>query len=117
MQASDFRYVRVTYTVTASGGDDLIRLDRLHVSIASQTVNEFTALTLNASDVIGTPYACTQPFLDVVSATATPLSSPAIALLNVIIDDSGPTAYIYVQAWNASNVRCGGTVSLNIGGY
>ena len=117
VQASDFRYVRVTYTVTASGGDDLIRLDRLHVSIASQTVNEFTALTLNASDVIGTPYACTQPFLDVVSATATPLSSPAIALLNVIIDDSGPTAYIYVQAWNASNVRCGGTVSLNIGGY
>ena len=117
VQATSVRYVRITYTVSAAGGDDLIRFDRIHVVIGTATVNEFGALTLNASDAGGTPYICNKSFLDIVSAVATANNSSNIRTINTIISDSVTPQIVYVQAWDSSNARTGGTVSLNIGGY
>lgn len=116
-QATNLRYVRVTYSVTALGGDDLVRLDRIHVTVSTSTVNEFGSLTLSASDVAGTPYICNVEFLDIISAVATPNNSANIKTINVIISDSTNPSRVFVQAWDYSNNRTGGTVSINIGGY
>lgn len=116
-QAKYFRYIRVTYSVDGSEGDDLIRIDRLHVSVNSSSVTEYASLVLDQSDQNGTAYTCTKSFLDIVSAIATPLNSENISKINVIIDDNTSVAKIMVQAWDSSNNRTGGTVSLNIGGY
>lgn len=116
-QATSIRYVRVTYLVTASGKDDLMRIDKLHVAVSTSTVNEFGTLTLSSTDAIGTPYTCTKSFMDIVSALATPSGSANINKINAIISDSVSPQIIYIQAWDSSNNRTGGTVSLNIGGY
>ena len=117
VQAINLRYVRVTYTVTCSSGDDLIRFDRIHVVVGTSTVNEFGSLTLNSSDAGGTPYTCNKSFLDIVSAVVTANNSSNIKTINTIISDSVTPQIVYVQAWDSSNNRTGGTVSLNIGGY
>lgn len=123
--ATNFRYVRVTYSVSGSGGDDLIRLDQVHVVVKSEEKSEFAAITLNASDTNGTAYTTTKGFLDVVSAVFAP-SNPSlgtasgIAKWNVYIDDSAAPATpakVYVMAWDSSNNRVSGSGTLNIGGY
>jgi hypothetical protein len=117
LQASQCRYVRVTYLVASAGGDDLIKLSPPHVVVSSEEKAEYGNLVLNASDAAGTLYTCTKSFLDIVSAIATANNSPSIAKINVIIDDSTSVSKVYVQAWDLSNARCGGSVSLQIGGY
>ena len=114
--ASQVRYVRVTYSVTASGGDDLVRLDRVHVTVAASEQSEFATLALNAGDAAGTVYVCTKQWLDIVSVSVTAQGSSNIAKTNAIIDDSTSPAKVYVQAWDSSNNRTGGTVSLIMGG-
>ncbi|WP_310646845.1 phage tail protein, partial [Limnohabitans sp.] len=125
VQVSQVRYVRVTYSVTAVGGDDLVRLQRVHVVVSSEEKSEFAALTLVSSDANGTAYTTTKNFSDVVTAVFSPTpttlggTSP-IAKWNVYIDDSAaPTtpAKVYVMAWDAANNRVSGAGSLQIGGY
>lgn len=115
--ASSVRYIKVTYSVSATGGDDLVRIDRIHVLVSSSTANEFGALILNPGDIKGTPYYCSKEFLDIVSAVATANNSENIYRINTIISDTESPQIVYVQAWDSSNNRTGGTVSLNIGGY
>jgi hypothetical protein len=117
LQATKCRYVRVTYSITSSGGDDLIKLSPPHVVVSSEEKAEYGSLVLNASDASGTLYTCNKSFLDIVSAIATANNSPSIAKINVIIDDSTSVSRVYVQAWDSSNNRCSGSVSLQIGGY
>ena len=117
VQATNVRYLRITFTVNSAGQDGLVRLDRVHVVVSSESRSEVASLALNAGDVIGTLYSCNTPFLAVLAAVASPLSSSNIAKLNVIVDTTTSVAKIYVQAWDVSNARCGGTVSLSIGGY
>jgi hypothetical protein len=61
-------------------------------------------------------YVCTKSFLDVRTVQATPLGSSNIARLNCIVDDSVLPAKVYVQAWDTTNTRTSGTVSLYISG-
>lgn len=117
VQATNIRYIKVTYSVSATGGDDLIRLDRIHVSISTANVNEFGSIELNPLDVSGTPFYCAKQYMDIVSAVATQNNSANIAKINTIISDTENPQVVYVQAWDSSNNRTGGKVSLNIGGY
>jgi hypothetical protein len=125
VQVSQVRYVRVTYSVTAAGGDDLVKLQRVHVVVSSEEKSEFAALTLLGSDTNGTPYTTSKNFFDVVTAVFSPTpttlggTSP-IVKWNVYIDDSAaPTtpAKVYVMAWDSANNRVSGAGSLQIGGY
>lgn len=111
-----FRYVRVTYSVTALGGDDLVRLDRISIQVKNDTKIEVATLSLDHTDAGGTEYICKTAFSDIISVIATPLNSGSINRVNVIISDSTSPQKIYVQAWDISNNRISGTVSLSIGG-
>ena len=125
VQATQVRYVRVTYSVTAQAGDDLVKIQRVHVSVSSEEKAEFAPITLLATDTNGTAYTTTKGFFDVVSASFTPASatlggSSAIARWSVYIDDAASPATpakVYVMAWDASNNRVGGAGALQIGGY
>ena len=112
---SNFRYLEVEYSVT-SDGKGFVVLDDLSVKVEITEVTESTTLVLSASDVAGTSYTTTKPFLDVRTAQATPLGSSNIAKLNCIVDDSVLPARVFVQAWDSSNNRTSGTVSLFIAG-
>ncbi len=117
IQVSNVRFVRVTARVVGSGGDDLLRVDALKVSIRTEDKTETGRLVLSALDSAGTVYSPTKSWLDIVSAVVTPQNSPDIAKTNVIIDDAGAQPVIRVQAWNAGGQRTGGTVSVLLGGY
>jgi hypothetical protein len=125
LQTNNFRYVRVTYSVVASGSDDLVRLSRVNVTVSSQDRSETAAISVVSTDTNGTAYTTTKGFLDVVSAVFTPTSTTLggtspIAKWNVYIDDSAAPATpakVYVMAWDSSNTRVSGTGSLQIGGY
>jgi hypothetical protein len=112
---SNFRYLEVEYSVT-SDGKGFVELDDLYVRIEISEVNETATLALSAGDTNGTLYTTTKDFLDVQTVQATPLSSNNIARLNCIVDDNTLPAKVYVQAWDTSNNRTGGTVSLLISG-
>lgn len=125
VQATQLRHVRVTYSVTASGGDDLVKIQRVHVSVASEEKTEFAFLNISAADVNGTAYTTTKGFYDVATAVFSPSptvlggASP-ISKWSVYIDDANApltAAKVYVMAWDASNNRVGGAGSLQIGGY
>ena len=115
-QRKNFRYVRVTYSVTALGGDDLVRLDRISIQVKNDPKIEVATLSLDHTDAGGTEYICKTAFSDIISVIATPLNSGSINRVNVIISDSTSPQKIYVQAWDISNNRISGTVSLSIGG-
>jgi hypothetical protein len=112
---SNFRYIEVEYSVT-SDGKGFVVLDDLYVKVEINEVTESAVLTLSSSDVGGTLYTCTKGFVDVRTAVASPLSSNNIARLNCIIDDGTVPARVYVQAWDTSNNRTSGTVSLYLSG-
>ena len=112
---SAFRYIEVEYSV-ASDGKGFVVLDDLYVKVEISEVTESATLALNAGDTAGTAYVCTKPFLDVRTAQATALGSPNISRINCIVDDTTLPAKVFVQAWDTSNTRTSGTVSLYISG-
>jgi hypothetical protein len=112
---SNFRHLEVEYGVT-SDGKGFVVLDDLYVKVEINEVTESAVLTLSALDAAGSVYVCTKTFQDLRSAIASPLSSPNIARINCIVDDSTLPARVYVQAWDTSNNRTGGTVSLYLSG-
>lgn len=115
LQAPSFRYVETRYAVT-SGGVGAILIDDIHVTVQLQTLTELANLTLVASDTLGTFYTTTKPFIDIQNVQVTPLNSPSIYRLNPVIKDDVAPFGVYVQAWDASNTRVSGTVSLSISG-
>jgi hypothetical protein len=115
LQASDFRYVEVRYAV-ASGGMGAFMVDDVHIEMRLQSITDITNLALNPSDTQGTFYATTKPFLDIQNVQVTPLASPGIYRVNPVIKDDTAPFGVYVQAWDSSNNRVGGTVSLTITG-
>lgn len=114
-QASTFRYVEVRYATTSDGHGAML-VDDIYVDVRVQSLVETATLMLNAGDVNGTFYATTKTFIDIQSVQATALSSPSIARINTIIKDDAAAFGVYVQAWDSSLARVGGTVSLTITG-
>ena len=115
LQASAFRYVETRYAVT-SGGVGAILVDDIHVVVQLQTLTELITLALVASDTVGTFYPTIKPFIDIQQVQVTALSSPSISRTNAIIKDDAAPFGVYVQAWDSSNARVSGTVSLTITG-
>lgn len=116
LQASNFRWVEVRYAVTCPGRAGAMLVEDIYVDVRLQQLIETATLTLNAADVGGTFYPVTKPFIDIKNVQVTALNSPSLAVFNAIIQDSTTPFGVYVQAWNLSNVRVSGTVSLTITG-
>lgn len=113
---SDFQHVEVEYSVT-SDGKGFVVLDDLYIRVEVTEITESATLVLSPSDVAGTAYTCTKPFLDVRAVQVTPVGANTMARPPYyVIDDSTLPAKVYVFAHDASNNRTGGTVSLFVTG-
>ena len=113
--ASNFRYVQVRFAVTSDTHGAFL-VEDIHVDIRLQILTELTTLTLNAADAAGTFYPTIKPFIDIQQVQITSLASPSIARSDPVIQDSTAPFGVYVKAWDTSNNRVSGTVSLTITG-
>lgn len=76
--ATNFRYVRVTLTVTQSGAEDaLVRVNRLSVRLASKLKNDGDSVSVVSTDANGTIANFNVDFVDVASVTLTPAGPAA----------------------------------------
>jgi hypothetical protein len=91
-------------------------IDDIYVDVRIQSLTETTVLAVNAADVLGTFYPTTKPFVDIQNIQATPFASPQIARWNCIKKDDAAPFGVYVQAWDTSNARMSGNMSLTITG-
>jgi hypothetical protein len=120
--ASNFRYVRVKYSVTATGGDDLVAIHSVTVSVRVEPKTETATMTLNAADTNGTPYVTTQGFVDLTGATFTPQATALgvdtpIKTWSYYFDDNVTPPVVYVMAHGNGNNRVSGVGTLTVNGF
>jgi predicted phage tail protein len=118
VQATNARWLKITYSVSGSGGDDLLKLTRASVQVSIEPQEETATVELSASDTNGTLYVCTKPFFDVQRVFISQRGA-GIAYTDYVIDDSGAPdtpARVYLLAWDKNANRVGGTVDINIKG-
>jgi hypothetical protein len=93
--ASGFRYVRVTLTFTAAGGDDLYQLTALGVKLSLQT--EIDSGSKASGDFTGTPPTCAvtfgKAFIDVDSIVVTPLGTARREAVVEFTDTPNPSGF------------------------
>ncbi len=109
------RYFEVEYSVTSADGLSFVVLEDLYISIVTQELTRSASLAISAADVLGTAYVC-DGFNDIKAVQATALGSASIAKINTIIDDAVNPPRVLVQAWDGSNSRVGGVVSIYVSG-
>lgn len=120
--AKNFRYVRVKYSVTASGQDDLIKINNVAVTVKSEPKQETVSITLVSTDTNGTVFTTTAGFIDIVGATFTPSVSTIngttnIARSSIYWDDTLATPLVYVKGFDSSGNRASGSGTLTVSGY
>jgi predicted phage tail protein len=91
--ATNFRYVKVRYDFTSSGGDDLLQLSGLNVRLDVKIKNDMGTGTANKTDTGGTTVNFNVPFADVESISVTPSgTTPRIAIYD-FVDAPNPTSF------------------------
>lgn len=120
--ANNFRYVRVKYSVTAVGQDDLIAIQGVTVSVRTEPKTEVTPMTLVSTDTNGTLYTTTIGFIDITGVTFTPSAASLGGSSNIVKavpywDDNVSPPKVWVQAFDNTNARVNGTGTLTINGF
>lgn len=111
--ATNFRYARVTYDFTSSGGDDLYQITALNLRLDSKIRNDAGSGYAQASDTAGTVVNFNIAFIDVMSISVTPgdasNTAPRYAIYN-FVDVANPTSF-KVLLFNSSGTRISGDFS------
>jgi hypothetical protein len=120
--ANNFRYVRVKYSVTAVGQDDLLAIQSVTVSVKTEPKSETAAMTLVSTDSNGTLYTTTTGLIDITGVTFTPSAATLGGSSNIVKavpywDDSVSPPKVWIQAYDSSNARVGGTGTITINGF
>lgn len=114
--ASNFRYVRVVWTFTASGGNDLIECSVFNVRLSVKQKTDSGSGTANAADSGGTTVNFNASFIDVESIVVTPLGTTARYAVYDFTDTPNPTSFKVLLFDNNGN-RVSGTFSWTARGY
>lgn len=107
--ATNFRWVKVRYDFTASGGDDLMRVDQIALKVSVKEQNDGGEITANAADAGGTTVAFNKQFLSVVTITATPQGTSARLAAVDFVSVPNPTSF-KVLLFDTSGTRVSGVV-------
>lgn len=108
--ATDFRYVRVQYDFTSSGGNDLLLATSLNIKLDSKIRNDSGNGYANSGDTGGTTVNFNIAFVDVDSITVTPLTTSAVIAVYDFTDVPNPTSF-KVLLFNTSGTRVSGNFS------
>jgi len=122
--ASNFRYIKTTYSITASGGDDLAVVSSILVQVRLEPKTEIAAMTISASDPVGTMFTTTLGFNDITgvgfdAASAALGEASEIWKADPYWDDNGAPAIsprIYVLAFDKNGNRVSGAGTITIHG-
>lgn len=108
--ATNFRYVKIRYDFTASGGNDLLRLNGLNVRFDVKFKNDSGTGAAVAGDVGGTVVPFNVSFVDVSSISVTPLSTTPVIAVYDFVDTPNPTSF-KVLLFNTAGTRVSGSFS------
>jgi predicted phage tail protein len=108
--ATSFRYFKVKYDFTSTGGDDLLLLTALNVRLDSKLRNDSGSGTANSADSGGTTVNFNITFVDVDSISVTPLTTSAVIAVYDFTDVPNPTSF-KVLLFNTSGTRVSGGFS------
>jgi len=114
--ATNFRYVKVRVTFTASGGDDLVMLAALNIKLASKLKTDSGSASAVSTDSGGTVVPFNVAFVDVDSINVTPLGTAARYGIVNFVGVPNPTSF-QVLLYDSSGSRVSGDFSWTARGY
>jgi predicted phage tail protein len=91
--ATLFRYVKVAYSFTSSGNDDLLQISGLNIRLDVKIKNDMGNGTANSGDSGGTTVNFNVPFVDIESITVTPIGTTARIAVYDFVDAPNPTSF------------------------
>lgn len=105
-----FRYFRIRYDFSSSGGNDLLLLDSLNVRLDSKLRSDAGTGTSNSGDTGGTTVNFNVDFVDVQSITVTPATTGARIAVYDFTDVPNPTSF-KVLLFDTAGARVSGDFS------
>ncbi len=114
----DFRWVRVTITVSGDGGtNDLASMTGLACRVSQQKLTESGTVNCVATDVGGTTYTFSEVFSSVLSIQVTPIgTADRRGVADWVVGASNPTS-CKVFLWDSAGNRVTGPASVDIEGF
>jgi hypothetical protein len=97
--SSSFRYIKVTLTITGSGGDDLLEMSALQVKVATKLKTESGVATISANPTTVSPSGEIQTILAV---TLTPTGSAARIATYAYTSGTDFSVYLFDSAGSAA---------------
>lgn len=107
---TNFRYLRIEYAFSGSGGNDIYKATALNVRLDSKLINDSGTGYANSGDTGGTVVTFNTTFIDVDSITVTPQTTSAVIAVYDFTDTPNPTDF-KVLLFDTSGTRVSGTFS------
>lgn len=101
---ASFSYLKVRYTVTGSGGDDLMVLSAMRVRLSTVELTDSGGGTANSGDATGTLFNFNRTFIDIRSIVVTVNSTTEVSHAINFVDAPNPTGF-RVLVWDAAGAR------------
>lgn len=113
--AANFRYAKIRYDFSSTGGDDLITITGLNVRFDVKLKNDAGTVNAVSTDTGGTTVTFNLPFVDVQSITVTPKGTSARIAVYDFTDVPNPTSFKVLLFDTAGN-RVSGEVGWSVKG-
>lgn len=114
--ASAFRWIKVKYDLTSSGGDDLVRFDGINVTIDVKVKNDGGSGAAVSTDSGGTVVNFNVAFIDVASINVTAAGTVPRYAIYDFVDAPNPTSF-KVLLFDTAGARVSGDFSWSAKGY
>ena len=106
--ATNFRYLKVSYAFSSSGGNDLLTISILNVKLDKKLRSDTGRGTANSGDSGGTTVTFNAPFVDVEAINVTPSGTTARIAIYDFVDAPNPTSFKVLLFDTSGNRVSGG---------
>jgi hypothetical protein len=114
--ASGFRYAKVRFTFTGTGGDDLVEVAGLNIKLSGKLKTDSGSGSAVSTDVGGTVVTFGVAFIDVNAIVVTPSGTTARYALYDFVDAPNPTSF-KVLLFDSAGARVSGGFSWTARGF
>lgn len=115
LYATNFRYLKIAYNFSSAGGNDLLRIDTLQVTLEKKLKTDSGSGTANAADTGGTTVTFNVAFVDIESISVTASGTAARIAVYDFVDAPNPTSF-KVLLFDTSGTRVSGGFSWQVKG-